>query len=412
MTDGRPPGEGTRAVHPPPWPATTAVPHALPVHRSTTWHEEDPAAVAAVLAGEVEGFSYGRVDGPTPRALARAVAALDGAHVPGEVVAEPFASGMAALHAAFVAHLRAGDEVVVATHLYGGTVALLSGTLARLGVRTRAVDVRDHAAVADALAAGPARLLHVETVANPTLTVADLPALAGLAHDAGALLCVDATFSTPAACRPLEHGADLVVHSATKALSGHSDATAGLVVGRPEVVGPVREVRVETGGVLAPDEAYLVHRGLATLPLRVAASAATAARLAAAVAGRDDVGAVLHPALPDHPDAAVARRVLDAGRESTCVTLTLPEASARAGLAFCAALRLVAVAPSLGSVSSLASHVATTTHRGWTSERRRDVLGLDDSAVRLSVGLEEVEDLLADVDAALRAARDAARRSS
>jgi cystathionine gamma-synthase/O-acetylhomoserine (thiol)-lyase len=189
------------------------------------------------------------------------------------------------------------------------------------------------------------------------------------------------------------------MHSATKGLGGHADAMGGVVVGRPEVMAPVRAARIDLGGVLAPDEAFLLHRGLATLPLRVERQSQTALALAYRLADHSAVRAMLHPGLPSHPDAAVAARLLDPGRFGTCLTLTVHGGRA-AGLQLCRALRLVENAPSLGSVTSKISHVATTTHR-QVGDDELHAMGLDGSAVRLSVGLEDVDDLADDLERAL-----------
>jgi cystathionine beta-lyase/cystathionine gamma-synthase len=393
-------GENTRGVHLPPPPALNSEPIALPVIRSSTFAFETAEEYADVLGGRQPGFSYTRIDNPTAAAFAAAVAALEGVGVDGDVRAEVFGSGMAAITATLLALTSAGAHVVAPAACYGGTFSLLRGVLTRFGVETTFVrgnapdDYR--AACRDNTA-----IVWTETIANPTLAVADLPALAEIAHTAGAVLVVDSTFASPAVCRPLEHGADLVVHAATKYIGGHSDATGGVVVGRPEIVAPVRAIRMETGGILAPDEAFLLHRGLATLSLRVPRQCATAREFAETVVKHPRVQRVLYPGLSDHPDNALATRLFDAGRYGACVTVT-PEGGRAAGLALCNGLQLARVAPSLGGHHTMVSHAASTTHR-QLDDAALAAADIDPAAVRFSIGLEDAADLIADVVQALDA---------
>src|SRR3954447_15234769 len=354
-------GEGTRAVHLPPLPPLESEPLALPVIRSSTFAFETAEEYADVLGGRQPGFSYTRIDNPTAAAFGAAVASLEGFGVDGEIRAEAFGSGMAAISATLLALTSAGAHVVAPAACYGGTYSLLRGVLSRFGVET--TFVRGNAAE-DYRAAcrDETCVVWTETIANPTLAVADLPALAEVAHAVGAALVVDSTFASPAVCRPLEHGADLIVHAATKYIGGHSDATRGGVGGAGQLAAPVRAMRMETGGILAPDEAFLLHRGLATLSLRVPRQCATAREFAETVVKHPRVQRVLYPGLSDHPDHALATRLFDAGRYGACVTVT-PEGGRAAGLALCNGLRLARVAPSLGGHHTMVSHAASTTHR-------------------------------------------------
>jgi cystathionine beta-lyase/cystathionine gamma-synthase len=397
-------GENTRAVHLPPPPVPRQTPLGTPVYRSATFAFETSQEYADVLADRAPGYTYSRVDNPTSDAFAEAVAALEGTRAGGGVTGQAFASGMAAISAVLLAFTHAGAHVVAPAAAYGGTYGLLSELMSRFGVRTDFVDMTDLAKVRAAIRP-ETRIVWAETLANPTMAVADLPALAEAAHEAGALLVVDSTFATPVVCRPLEHGADLVIHSATKYIGGHSDSTGGVVVGRTGLIGPVRAVRIHTGGMLAPDEAFLLRRGLQTLPLRVRRQCDTAALLAAAVARHPAVARVDYPGLPGHPGHETARRLFDAGPEGTrfgaIVTIT-PHGGPAAGMALADGLRLATVATSLGGTHTLAGHIASTTHRQMDA-RALAAAGIDPGAVRFSIGLEDADDLIVDVNNALTA---------
>jgi cystathionine beta-lyase/cystathionine gamma-synthase len=395
-------GESTRAVHLPLPPVPAQRPLAPPVYRTAAFTFGSSAEYASVLGDAEPGYSYSRIDNPTVDAFASAVAALEGVHLPEPVAAQAFASGMAAISAVFWAFTRAGAHVVASSALYGGSYSFLANVAARFGVRTDFVDITDLPAVAAALTPKTA-ILYAETLANPTVAVADLAGLAALARTAGALLVVDSTLAPPVVCRPLEHGADLVLHAATKYIGGHSDVTGGVVTGRRELISAIRAVRIDTGGSLAPDEAYLLRRGLETLPLRAARQCATAQMLAAHLIGHPGVRSVDYPGLPCHRGHAIAKRQFDTGPEGTrfgaIVTIT-PHGGRAAGMKFADRLRVGQVATSLGGTHTKVSHVASTTHRQMDA-RALAGAGIDPGAVRFSVGLEDGEDLLADAMAAL-----------
>jgi cystathionine gamma-synthase/O-acetylhomoserine (thiol)-lyase len=366
------------------------------VHRATTWAFDSGQHAADVFAGRTEGWLYSRSDNPTAQTFADAVAALE--DLSGAATGQPFASGSAATATVLMALCDAGSHVLAPQEVYGGTWSFLTRQLARFGVETSFVDTTDLAAVRAALRP-ETRLLWAEVLANPSMTVADLPGLSSVARDAGIPFVVDSTFASPAVCRPLEHGADLVMHSATKYLGGHSDVTGGVVVGAPELVGRLRAVRHDLGGSLAPDEAFLLLRGLQTLPLRVARQCATALSVATALATHPGVLRVDHPGLPTHKDHQLATRLFDADRYGAVVTIT-PSGGRAAGLALVDGLSLVARATSLGGSHSNAVHVATTTHKDM-DDASLAAAGIDPGAVRLSIGLEDPEDLLADLVGAL-----------
>lgn len=351
-----------------------------------------------MLGGERPGYSYSRVDNPTADAFAAAVAALEGAGLDGEVVGQPFASGMAAISTVLLSLTSSGAHVVAPRQIYGGTYALLTTVLARFGVQTTFVDGTDLEAVRSAVRP-ETTVIYAETLANPTMSVADLPGLAALAREAGATSVVDSTFASPAVCRPLEHGIDLVVHSATKYLGGHSDATGGVAVASPKLMAAVRHDRIDLGGILAPDEAFLLHRGLATLPLRVERHCSSALVVASGLLEHPGVQRVDHPGLPTHRDHALATKLFDAGRYGAIVTAT-PRGGREAGMALCDRLRLVGIATSLGGTHSVVGHIGSTTHRQLSDEALAGA-DIDPGAVRISVGLEDPEDILADLVQAL-----------
>jgi cystathionine beta-lyase/cystathionine gamma-synthase len=373
-------------------------PTSVPIYQAATFSSADADELGAVTTGAVDGYVYARLGNPTVDALADAVAELHGAEA-----GFAAATGMAAIHLAVGSLVGAGDRIVATRNLYGTTRALFTRVLARLGVDTVFVDPRDLGAVEAALAAAPARLLYLETISNPTIAVADLPALATLGRRHGAAVVVDNTFASPYLCRPLELGADLVVESATKYLSGHSDVLAGVVAGSAERIDPVRALHVETGGTLAPFSAFLVLRGLPTLALRMERHAATAARLAAWLETAPGVARVLYPMLPSHPDHAVAARLLPSGGGMLAVELA---GGAPAARAFVDVLRIPERTASLGSIHTIVVHPPSTTHRQLTPAEL-DAAGIAPGLLRVSVGLEDPDDLAADMAQALEAARRA-----
>jgi cystathionine beta-lyase/cystathionine gamma-synthase len=355
-----------------------------------------------VLGDRAPGFAYGRIDNPTVAAFAAGVAALEGAAAPEDVAGQAFSSGMSAITTVFMTFLRSGSHVVAPAPVHGGTYSLLMSVLSRFGVTADFVDYADLRKVRAALRPAT-RIIFAETLADPTMAVADIRGLYRMAREAEAMLVVDSTLATPVVCRPLEHGADLVIHSATKYIGGHDDATGGVVVGRPHLIERLREVRVDTGAALSPDDAFLLRRGLETLPLRVRRMCATASVFAAAVAKHPRVRRVEYPGLVTHPGHELARHLFDSGPEGTrfgaCVTV-VPHGGYDAGIRLADSVRLAGVASSLGGTHTRASHVASTTHRRLYDAAPADS-GIDAGAVRFAIGLEDAEDLIVDVTAAL-----------
>ncbi len=395
-------GEATRAVGSPGAVVPPQPPLGLPVYRTAAYLFGSAQEYSDVLGDRAPGFSYSRIDNPTSDAFAAAVAALEGYRIEDEIVGQPFASGMAAISTTVMALVSAGDHVVAQASLYGGTYSLFANVLSRFGVRTTFVANPTPAAIAAAIRP-ETTLVYLETIANPTLAVADLPGVAAVAHEAGVPLAVDSTFATPVVCRPLEHGADLVLHSATKYIGGHSDVTGGVVVGRRDVLAGIRKLRIDLGGSLAPDEAFLLHRGVATLPLRVSQHCASALRVAQALTEHPAVTRVHYPGLLEHPDHELASKLFDGGRFGGIVTVDLT-GGRETGMAFCDALRLGLNATSLGGTHTKVSHVASTTHRQLDDSALADA-GITASTVRISIGLEDAEDLIADIRHALDSLR-------
>ena len=395
-------GEGTRAVHGPVTPPPPQRPVGLPTYRTSTFVFDTAQQYADVLGDREAGYTYSRVDNPTADAFALGVAALESFGVDRPVGAQPFASGMAAISTVLLALCNSGSHVVAPAAIYGGTYGVLRNVLGRFGVSASFVDGTDPDAIRSAIRSETA-VIWAETIANPTTAVADIPAIAAIAREAHVPFVVDSTFASPVVCRPLQWGADVVVHSATKYLGGHSDATGGVAVGDVDLLARIRKARIDLGGMLAPDEAFLLHRGLATLPVRVARHCATALTIAEAMAQDPRVERVDYPGLTTHPQHELARKLFDAGPEGprygAVVTIT-PGGDRAAGLAFCDGLEVAQVATSLGGVHSLVSHVASTTHRQM-DDSALAAAGISPSSVRFSVGLEDAEDLIRDLTRAL-----------
>jgi cystathionine beta-lyase/cystathionine gamma-synthase len=342
------------------------------------------------------GAFYQRYGHPTLHACEERLAALEGAET-----GLLFSSGMAAISSAFLAMLKAGDHVVALHQCYGGTHALLAWGVERLGWGRDLVDAREPGAWEAAFKPNT-RILHVESPTNPTLAVVDLERAAQLAHAHGALLTVDNTFASPIGQHPLALGADLVMHSATKSIGGHGDLLAGVVLGRAAELDQVWHARKVFGPVPDPALAWQIERSLKTLPLRVAATNASALELATRLAGHPSVAQVFYPGLPSHPGHEIARRQMMLGF-GPVLAFEVP-GGAEAAIETVNRLELVSHAPSLGSVASLASLPAWTSHIGLGVEGRRRA-GIPEGLVRLSVGLEDVEDLWADLERALAGAR-------
>ncbi len=387
------PGFATRAIR-----AASRVPEApqppvnVPIYQTSTFEVASAEELADLLEFRIPGHSYTRYSNPTHAALEAALAELEAAD--GCVVT---GSGMAAIHAALASVLRPGDEVIAGRALYGGTYGILTGLFARFGVSPRFVPLTDPDAVRAAMTERT-RVVWAETIANPTTDVADLRTLAELAHEAGARLVVDNTFASPYLCNPLTLGADLVVHSLTKYVGGHSDLVAGAVLGSADAVGEVRHVMLSAGGNAQPLEAFLALRGLKTLALRMERHSSTALAVASALEGRPGISRVLYPGLPSHPQHAIAAAELRDRMSGGMLAIDL-EGGRDAGERFLGRLRVAVHATSLGSAETLCSHPASSSHR-QLGEAELAAAGLTPGLVRVSVGLEDADDLVEDLAAA------------
>jgi O-acetylhomoserine/O-acetylserine sulfhydrylase-like pyridoxal-dependent enzyme len=396
--------ESTRAVHAPRPEFAAVRPLGLPTYRTTAFEFDRTQDYADVLGDRKPGYSYSRIDNPTADAFALGLASLEAYGLDHPVGAQPFASGMAAISTVFLALCQAGAHVVAPAAVYGGTYGLIQHILERFGVQATFVDLTDLEAVRDAMRDNTA-LVWAETLANPTTAITDIPAVAAICRAAGVPFCVDSTFAPPPVSRPLRWGADLVVHSGTKYLGGHSDVTGGAVVGDVGLVARVRAARVDLGGSLAPDEAFLLQRGLSTLPLRVERHCANALAVAEALVDHPAVERIDYPGLADHPQHALAGKLFDSGAEGqrygAILTIT-PHGGRAAGYGLADGLSVGMVATSLGGTNTVVSHVASTTHR-QLDDAALAAGGILPGAVRFSIGLEDAEDLIADITRALDA---------
>ncbi|MBI2683903.1 MAG: O-acetylhomoserine aminocarboxypropyltransferase/cysteine synthase [Actinobacteria bacterium] len=431
-SDDRAWGRRTRAIHAGARPDPTTGARAVPIYQTASFVFEDTQDAADLFALQKYGNIYTRLANPTVAAFEERIASLEGG-----IGAVATASGQAAETLLFASLAHAGDHVVASSALYGGTFTLLDVTLRRLGIETTFVPPDDPAAFAAAIQPGRTKLVYTEIIANPAGTVADIAALADVAHGAGVPLVVDSTLATPHLCRPFEHGADIVIHSATKFLGGHGTSIAGVVVDAgtfawdngnfPVMTEPVAtygnlrywdnfgeygfctKMRVEglrnLGGALSPFNAFLILQGMETLPLRMAAHVENAQAVATWLAGDPRVSWVRYAGLADDPNHALAARYLPLGPGAI---LSFGVRGGRAaGEAFIGAVDLCSHLANIGDTRTLVIHPASTTHRQLSTEAL-DAAGVSPDLVRVSVGIEDVDDILYDIDRALDAAGAAA----
>ncbi len=385
----------TRCVHASgaPDPATGAI--SVPLFLSSNFAFPDARTAAARFSGAEKGYVYSRLQNPTTEAFEKEMASLEGGE---DAVA--LASGMSAVSMTLLSILRPGDQVLAARTLYGGTHALFEGFFKRMGISVTYVDGRDPENFARAIT--PAvKAVFVETPANPTLCIIDLRTLSEVARGHGIPLVVDNTFATPYFQRPLELGADLVVHSATKYIGGHGDVLGGVAVGTKDRITQVRKDGVkELGSVMSPFTAWLLLRGLRSLPARMDRHAENAHRVARFLEGHPKVECVSYPGLESHPQHALAGRQMSGF--SGILSFTL-KGGREAGERLLDALEVITVAVSVGDCDSLIEHPASMTHRSYTKDELQ-AIGIHEGLVRLSAGLESAEDLTEDLAKALERA--------
>ena len=385
-------GFQTRAIHGTSRPSVDQQTPSVPLYQTSTFRFDDADAYADTIAFRRPGYTYTRGYGnPTLDAFEGLVASLERTEA-----AMSFASGMAAIHTAWTSHVAAGERIVATNALYGGAFALATRIMPRFGVTVELYDGRDLDSI-DAALPGAA-LFYTETIANPTMAVADLESLGALCRRHAVPSAVDNTFASPALCNPVRHGFDIVLHSSTKYLGGHHDHTGGVAACTREGRAMLRDTVIDTGGTMAPFEAWLAMRGIMTLGLRMRRHSSSAIRIATELEGHPKIERVHYPGLASHPDHEVATRLLPDG----CGGMVALDVAGgvEGGKAFCDALELAWVATSLGGTHTLVGHAASTTHRQYAPEARR-AAGITDGLVRLSVGLEDPEDLLDDIVRAL-----------
>jgi cystathionine gamma-synthase/methionine-gamma-lyase len=388
----------TRAVHAGERvPPADFTPVTTPIWTTVGYLYESMDDLDAVFDGNKRGQIYLRYSNPTVEAFEAAIADLEMANA-----AQAYSSGMAAIHAALLAAgVKAGTAVVAALDVYGATFSLLNSLFKSMDVTLRMVDVTNHGEVESALKETGAIVLYAESISNPLLKVADIPALAELAHRYGASLLVDNTFATPCLLNPIAHGADMSIHSATKYIAGHGDTLAGVVATSNENKKKLFELNKLVGSVLGPFESWLALRGLKTLPLRMKQHCQNAQQVAEWLVKHPRVAKVNYPGLAEHPQHALADKLFG-DRYGGMLSFEIQGAGKAEAYRFMEALTVCLPATTLGDVYSLVLHPATSSHRSLTPEQRAQV-GISDGLVRLSAGIEAVEDILSDLDGALKA---------
>jgi len=383
-------GKGTKAVH----SGTLSSKNSLntPVYQTSTFYLDDNG-YKMWMSGQPRAPVYsGRYYNPTNRAVERKIADLEGAED-----ALVFSSGMAAICTTLLNFLGQGDRIVTTRNLYGGTVGVLDQDFVRFGIDVHYIDVRDLDAVESALKEKETKVLYCETITNPLLEISDLPALAALAKKYGAISIVDSTFATPISCNPIEHGFDLVIHSLTKMLNGHSDLLGGTVAGKTEVINKIWEKLRNFGGSMDPHQASLVERGMKTLQIRYNRSTETAGLLATWLENHPKIKKVIYPGLTSHEDHDLSKKILS--QSGNMVSFVVADGD-EAGRKMLNKMNVASQAISLGGVESLISMPYATTHASWTQEARI-AAGIDLGFVRFSTGLEDFDDLKNDFDQAL-----------
>ena len=371
------------------------VPATTPIFTATTYSYDSMEELDRVFAGEKTGPSYSRYDNPTRVALEELVRELENG-----AGAVACASGMAGLHLAVLAALMDRPKrVLAADALYGSTPTMLVNIFGSMGVETSFVDVCDIPAVEQAVAETKPGAIVMETISNPLLRVCELEKIANIARSAGAVLIVDSTFTTPLLLRPLELGAGIVVHSATKYLAGHGDVLGGVIVADGENYEAVRALARTLGPVLGPFESYLTMRGIKTLAVRVEKQCANACKVASWLSTHSRVHRVYFTGDPLHPDAATIRRMFPANLYGAMVSFELKGSGREEVFRFMDGLKMIVRATSLGDVHTEVAYPAMSSHRELSTKHRHR-LGIHDNLIRFSIGIEAVEDIVADIEQA------------
>ncbi len=363
-----------------------------PIYQTATFGFRTADAVGRAVRGESGDFVYTRWDNPTTRVLEEKLADLEGGGA-----SAFFSSGMAAISTAVLANVRKGDHVLATRDLYGETYKLLHDFLPSFGVKTSLVDTTDLQSLKDGVME-TTKVVYIETPTNPTLKLVDIRKAAKIAHSVNALLMVDNTFSSPLGQRPLALGADVVLHSATKYLNGHSDVTAGAVVGTREQILRVRKTRNTLGGTLDPHAAFLILRGIKTLSIRMQRHNESAMALAKFLSSHSKVAMVNYPGLEDHPQHELARRQMSGYGGMLSFEL---KGSIKDAVRFTESLKVSTLGASLGAVETLVVQPASMTHTQLSWQERKSI-GISDTLIRVSVGIEDTEDLIEDFDQALK----------
>ncbi|MDW7775907.1 MAG: PLP-dependent aspartate aminotransferase family protein [Methanosarcinales archaeon] len=384
---------GTQCVHAGETPDISYGAHTTPIFQTSTFVFDSAQQGAARFNGEEEGYVYARVgpNTPTHAAFVQKIAALEG----GET-GQTFSSGMAAITAVVLSQLEQGDHLLSSNVVYGGTYGLFSSILSKFGIEVSFVDTSDPGNVKKNIQENT-RVIFLETPANPTMIVSDIEEICTIGHDRGALCVVDNTFATPCFQRPLQLGADVVIHSCTKYIGGHADLLGGVVVGKKDFIDSMSSIVNSTGGAMGPLEAWLCIRGLKTLHLRMERHASNAMKVAEFLETHPKIGWVRYPGLPSHPQYDIAKKQMNgfSGMMSFGI-----KGGIEAGQNLMNSLELCSLAVSLGAVDTLIQHPASMTHANVPADVRAET-GITDDLVRISVGVEDVEDIIADLEQGL-----------
>ncbi|TWF34884.1 cystathionine gamma-synthase [Chitinophaga polysaccharea] len=364
-------------------PQTGAI--AVPIYQTSTFVQDAP--------GVNKGYDYARSNNPTREAAEKIIAQLEGG-----AAASAFASGLAAIDAV-IKLLKSGDEIVAVDDIYGGAFRLFHKVYEKFGIKVKYVDTSDIQTVFNAITPAT-RLIWLETPTNPTLKISDIAAIGRIAKAHNCLFCVDNTFASPILQKPLQLGADLVIHSATKYLGGHSDLIAGVVISKtPQLGEEIKFYQNACGAILSPFDSFLLIRGIETLPLRIKQHGINAQALAEYLEQHPAVEKVFYPGLPSHPGHELAKQ--QSKGFGGIISFTLKDDTTEAATAFVTGTHYFKLAESLGGIKSLVCHPAAMTHKSIPAEKRK-AAGVSDSLIRLSVGLEETADLLADLEQAFK----------